>query len=258
MNPIIRLKLAREEVYVFMQLAQIPGMMGVEPFEPKPEGEALFDLALRTLIARGMIKLDEAGLIVDESVLGIIVASATPDVIAIVNSSSLTHDITTTFPVQLKPGLLISHESNQGIHTFDLYEDTREIANQAVLSLRLGDEIPAYDIPMIKIRETTLDTARSVYMQGESAVIEALRHDVTHPHCLQILAKTLANSTMNASFTLMRSVTDEVDGFVVVASKDAIFTVTPDRDPDSDLIWIESTSTMELRRRVFGACLTVL
>ncbi len=258
MSAIIRLKLAREEVYVLMQLAQLRGMMGVQPFEPSPDGEALFDLAFRTLIARGIIKIEDSSIIVDESVMGIIGVSAAPDVIAVVNSSSLTHDITTTFPVQLKPGLLISHEANQGIHTFELYEDVRQVANQAVQSLRFSGEIPLRDIPAVKLRETTLEAARNVYTQGEAAVAHALSRDAIHPLTLQVLAKTMSNSTMNASFTLMRSITEEIDGFVVFASNDAIFTITPDRDPDSPWMVIEPSSTMELSRRVHGACLTVL
>jgi hypothetical protein len=73
MAAVIRLKLAREEVHVLLQIAKLPGMMGVDPFVPSPEGEALFSLALRTLIARGLVELNNEGqFVVDQSVMGML------------------------------------------------------------------------------------------------------------------------------------------------------------------------------------------
>lgn len=257
MSAVIRLKLAREEVHVLLRLAQLPGMIGVEPLVQSTEGEALFNLALRTLLARGIIQLDGESLVVDQSILGIIASSAGPDVMAIINSHSSTHDITTTFPIQLKPGLLIAHTEDQGIHTFEVFEDVREIAHLAVSALCMSHEIPQVQVETLRIRQLTLTRARDVREHGEHAILHALQQDNGNEQSLQILANTLANSTLNASFSLMRSITEEIDGFVIVASPNAIYEVIEDKS-NQDWLFIQPTSTLEIARRVHGACLTVL
>lgn len=259
MAAVIRLKLAREEVHVLLQIAKLPGMMGVDPFVPSPEGEALFSLALRTLIARGLIELNNEGqFVVDQSVMGIIAASAGPDVMAVINTRSANFDITTTFPIQLKPGLLISHQSDQGIHTFEVFEDVREIAEQAALALRIPQEINAIDVKPLRVRSVTMNAAREVRKQGSQAILHALSQDQCDPVAQQRLAETLANSTYNVSFSMLRSITDQIDGFAMIASAQLCYMLTPDKDPNSPWLTIASTSTQDVRRRVHGACLTAL
>jgi hypothetical protein len=259
MAAVIRLRLTREEIHVLMQMAQLPGMMGVEPFVPSPEGEALFGLALRTLITRGMVELNNEGqFVVDQTVVGIIAASAGPDVMAMINTRTSSFDITTTFPIQLKPGLLIAHQADQGMHTFEVYEDVREIAEQAVLALRIPQEIAAIDVKPLRVRSTTMDAAREVRTQGAQAILRALMQDQGDAAAFQMLAETLANSTYNTSFSMLRSISEQIDGFAVIASNQRCYMVTPDKDPNSPWLTIASTSTQEIRRRVHGACLTVL
>ena len=259
MAAVIRLKLAREEVHVLMQIAKLPGMMGVEPFAPSPEGEALFSLALRTLIARGLVELNNEGqFVVDQSVMGIIAASAGPDVMAVINARSAAFDITTTFPIQLKPGLLIAHQADQGIHTFEVFEDVREIAEQAALSMRIPHEINAIDVKPLRVRSATMNAAREVRKQGPQAILRALSQDQGDPIAQQRLADTLSSSIYNMSFSMLRSITDQIDGFAVIASVQLCYMVTPDKDPNSPWLTIASTSTQEIRRRVHGACLTAL
>jgi hypothetical protein len=259
MAAVIRLKLAREEVHVLLQIAKLPGMMGVDPFVPSPEGEALFSLALRTLIARGLVELNNEGqFVVDQSVMGIIAASAGPDVMAVINTRSANFDITTTFPIQLKPGLLISHQADQGIHTFEVFEDVREIAEQAALALRISQEINAIDVKPLRVRSVTMNAAREVRKQGPQAILRALSQDQGDPIAQQRLAETLANSTYNMSFSMLRSITDQIDGFAMIASAQLCYMVTPDKDPNSPWLTIASTSTQDVRRRVHGACLTAL
>lgn len=259
MAAIIRLRLTREEVHVLLQMAQLPGMMGVEPFVPSPEGEALFGLALRTLITRGLVEInDEGQFVVDQTVVGIIAASSGPDVMAMINTRTAAFDITTTFPIQLKPGLLIAHTADQGMHTFEVYEDVREIAEQAVLALRLPQEMAEIDIKPLRIRNTTMNAAREVRAQGAQAILRALSQDPGDAIALQRLADTLANSTYNTSFSMLRSISEQIDGFAVIASSQLCFMVVPDKDPNNPWLTITSTSTQEIRRRVHGACLTVL
>ncbi len=259
MSAVLRLKLTREEVLVLMQIAQIPGMVGMQPFEPVPHGEALFELALRTLIARGMVQLDAEGkMVIDQSVLGIIAASAGPDVLAMIDVRTTQYEVKTTFPIQLKPGLLISHQAIQDIHTFEIYEDIREIAEQATRAMQFGADIAQVNVAPLQIRDVTLARAREARQGGAEAIVRVLREDAGDANTQALLARTLAQSNYNASFTLLRSVTDQVDGFVMVASPEACFTIVPDRHPQSNMMFIEPVSTMDIRRRVHGACMTVL
>jgi hypothetical protein len=259
MSAVLRLKLTREEVLVLMQIAQIPGMVGMQPFEPVPHGEALFELALRTLIARGMVQLGGDGqMVIDQSVLGIIAASAGPDVLAIIDVRTAQFEVRTTFPIQLKPGLLISHQAVQDIHTFEIYEDIREIAEQATRAMQFQYDIPQANVAPLQIRDTTLARAREVRAGGVEAIAQALREDAGDAHAQGLFARTLASSDYNASFTLLKSITEQVDGFVMVASPEACFTIVPDRNPQSNLMFVEPVSTLDIRRRVHGVCLTVL
>jgi hypothetical protein len=257
MSAIIRLRLAREEIHVLLRLAQLPGMIGVEPIKPGPDGEALFNLALRTLIARGIVQIDGENLVVDQSIIGIVAASAGPDVIAVIQTHSVHCDVITTLPIQLKPGLLISHTADQGIHTFEVFEDIREIAHLAVTALRFSQDISQANVTPLRIRQSTLDRARGVRTMGEAAILQAMQHDSDDHVALQTLAHTLANSTLNASFTLLRSITEEIDGFVIVASANVLYEVTED-PRDRNWLVIRPTSTLEISRRIHGTCLTVV
>jgi hypothetical protein len=177
---------------------------------------------------------------------------------AVINTRSANFDITTTFPIQLKPGLLISHQADQGIHTFEVFEDVREIAEQAALALRISQEINAIDVKPLRVRSVTMNAAREVRKQGPQAILRALSQDQGDPIAQQRLAETLANSTYNMSFSMLRSITDQIDGFAMIASAQLCYMVTPDKDPNSPWLTIASTSTQDVRRRVHAACLTAL
>lgn len=255
----MRLTLAREELYVLLQIGKLPGIIGLNPYMPDEHGEALFNLALRTLIARGLLQMDSDGtFVIDETVLGILVACVSPDIVAIVSTHTPDDYYTTSFPIQLKPGLFISHEVNQGIHRFELYEKIHEIAEVAARALRFPREIDSASGTALRLHINTMAAAREAKVGGESAILEALRKD-TNDSDMQIrVAHTMATANYNATFTLYRTTTEHHESIAVIGSDSDVFVVIPDSPASPEWNTVTPATTQDIRRRVHGACLTVL
>lgn len=259
MSAVMRLTLAREEVLVLLQIAKLPGMFGLDTSLSPDCGEALFNLALRTLIARGLVGLHPDGSFsTDETLMAVIGACVGPDVIALITTHTPIQMFTTSFPIQLKPGLFVSHEAHQDIHTFEVYEDIRQVAEVAAKALRFTTEIQSAGSDPIRLQNSTIEAARAVKNDGEAAIYAVLQREGGDAAVLKRIAHTMARASYNGSFTLLKSILDRVDGFAVLASDTEIFLMTPDKAADSPWTTIQPTSTQEVRRRVHGACLTVL
>jgi len=258
MSAVMRLTLAREELFVLMQIGKLPGMVGLEQYVPDEHGESLFNLALRTLMARGLVRLTGETLTVDETTLGIVAACVAPDVVAMITTHTPGDKYTTTFPIQLKPGLFLSHEQHQFIDTFELFEDMREIAEAATKALRFPVEITDSPAESLRLRSETMNAARALKDQGASAILAVIERDSGHPEAKKTVAQTMATAIYNGTFTLFRTLTSQIEGFALLGNETHLYLVTLEKEDNTEWSVLTPVTTQSVRRRVHGSCLTVL